>query len=851
MRVLVGYTNHIPQIVNGQALPGRETCGDSIIAFGAEYAQIAVTPEMAWADIIARCPGCWRPDVYIHWSPEYNPIPIGLESAECLTVGVWGDWNLGGQAMRAVSGLFDVLVADAVGCERLRGMGFENVIHGLLWAFDPAKHRRLSDADNGMRAYKGGAKPAPVRDIDILMIGNFNHAVQWERAPWLARVAALSACHKVMLTSGLYDDAYVQAMNRAKIVFNRSIRGEANMRAYEAPACGALMFYEAANREIHDIYTDREHCILYDETNLEELLAYYLAPQHESERQRVAQAGWEQAQRHSYAQHFADLLNQLEPLLAARNRSTDRLPVTQRQIALAAHWLLTCNVNVYHKADALLNELAAGTARGTGQANAIRQNNAVGQDNSAAARATIANVHAVLCGELAHCAASPAYKRQCAQAALRHARQAVHHAPDWLTARCNLAYLTLSAGNVAEAETLLRDAAARLDAALNLDGAGTGTENVPVLEVTASPSVVSDAIPCLDGPTFPRRFDWFDVASERLHGECALDSPEGRARMLALLSGRVHLTLAELAYGRGQFALSADHAERAARALPTIGEAQYALALALRAQGRSKEAVAAYRHTLALAPFHIAARDELGVLLLDTERAGEAVQSLDDWLAILNGCPVYADRRAHAELLRRQAIKQQREQQTRRAGANASTAAEDSAGEDITRQITQEAHQEATQATGQEAGREADQQAAPEGTSQRNALREQRLLALPNWSKPDSWRRVVRAFADAYTPADPVLLLLRADPTDCPDARKLLAQLEQFLTHDLKCPADALPNITLVHQPLVPADCWKLLRLADVVLSENLTDFWRGLAHSACVPILECHDLRRPGNTTD
>ncbi len=830
MRVLVGYTNHIPQLVNGQALPGRETCGDSIVAFGADYAQIAVTPEMSWAGIIAACPGGWRPDVYIHWSPEYNPIPAGLEAAHCLTVGVWGDWNLGGQAMRAVSGLFDVLVADAVGCERLRGMGFENVIHGLLWAFDPAKHRRLSDAANGTRAYKSGAKaaptPLPVRDIDILMIGNFNHAVQWERAPWLARVAALSARYKVMLTSGLYDDAYVQAMNRAKIVFNRSIRGEANMRAYEAPACGALMFYEAANREIQDIYTDREHCVLYDDTNLEGLLAYYLAPENQAERQGVAQAGWERAQRHSYAQHFADLLDQIEPLLAVRNRSFDRLPAVQRQTALAAHWLLTCNVNVYHKTDALLNELAAGQA------------NVAGQDDSAATSANVANVHAVLCGEIAHCAASPAYKRQCAQASLRHARRAVHHAPDWLTARCNLAYLTLAAGNVAEGETLLRDAAARLDAASSLDAAGTGTENVPVS--SSSPgvhraaegqSVFADARPCLDGPTFPRRFDWFDVAWERLHGECAPDSPEGRARMLGLLTGRVHLTLAELAYGRGQFALSADHAHRAACALPAIGEAQYAFALALRAQGRAKEATAAYRRTLALAPFHIAARDELARLLLDTERAGEAIQSLDDWLAILNGCPVYADQRPKSELLRRQAHRQQQqEQQARQAGANASAT-----GGNTTQEAAQEAHP----------------QAAHSDTLQHSVLREQRLLALPDWNKPDSWRRVVRAFANAYTPADPVLLLLRADPTDCPDASRLLAQLEQFLTRDLNCPADALPNITLVHQPLVAADCWKLLRIADAVLSENLSDFWRGLAHSACVPILECKDLRRPGNATD
>ena len=236
MRILIGHTNQIAEVKEGRPLPGRAGLHDAILAFGEGYTHLNVTPAMSWKDILAQCPSNWQPDVYIHWSPEYNPVPEGLERADCLTAGVFGDWNLGGRAMRTIGGLFDVVIADKVGCERLQGMGYKNVIHSLLWAFDPHKHRRLND-------YEKQARP-----IDILMIGNFNHAIQWERAPWLARVARLSQNYRVVLTSKLYGDAYVQAMNKAKIVFNRSIRGEANMRAYEAPACGALMFYEAENR---------------------------------------------------------------------------------------------------------------------------------------------------------------------------------------------------------------------------------------------------------------------------------------------------------------------------------------------------------------------------------------------------------------------------------------------------------------------------------------------------------------------------------------------------------------------------------------------------------------------------
>ena len=768
MRVLVGYTNQIPQVQARHPLPGREHSGDDILAFGAGYAHLHVTPDMGWPDIMAQCPSGWPPDVYIHWSPEYNPVPAGLEAADCLTVGVFGDWNLGGRAMRAVGGLFDALVADRAGCERLHNMGYAHVLHSLLWAFDPQKHRRLKGAlagaegSAGLPAIPAGLPErsgAETRDIDVLMIGNFNHAVQWERAPWLARVARLSRQYRVVVTSGLYDDAYVQAMNRAKIVFNRSIRGEANMRAYESPACGALMFYEAGNREIGDIYTDREHCVLYDDADLEELLAYYLAPENDTERKRIADNGWQRVQQHSYAHHFAQLLTDLQPLLGVRARQvTSETPCVTRQRDLATHWLMTCNVGVYPQIDGVLNSLAR---------------------NETANKAQIANLHAVLCGETAHCAASPAYKRQSHAAALRHAQQAIQSAPDYLLARFNLAYLTFAAGDARQAETLLGDVAQRL----HVD---TGQENEAWQ---------------LHGPTFPRRFDWFDTALEWTYGEFAPGSMAWQTRIRALLTCRVHLTLAEFAYGRGQYGDSARHAERAAAAMPTLGETRYAHACALRALGRVEEAITAYRQTLQAAPFNATARDELARLLLDVERAPDALALLDEWLAILDGCPVYASLRPGAESLRR--LAQQQSNQRRQAKPQA------------------------------------------EGTGRDGPAHIKRLLALPDWNRAAEWQPIVRAFAQCYAPSDPVVLLLRADPAACPDVRALLQKLERFLLSDAGCAADALPNITLLTQPLAPADRWKLTYIADAVLSDGLPASWRELADARCVPVLSCSDLLR------
>src|SRR5690348_7145799 len=128
MRILIGFTNRIPELEQRLPLPGREGRGDDILCFGKDYAHVAYAPGITWNELRAACPSGWQPDVYIHWSPEYNPIPLGLEMADCLTVGVFGDWNLGGHALRSVGDLFDVLVADRNGTKALRQAGFSDVI---------------------------------------------------------------------------------------------------------------------------------------------------------------------------------------------------------------------------------------------------------------------------------------------------------------------------------------------------------------------------------------------------------------------------------------------------------------------------------------------------------------------------------------------------------------------------------------------------------------------------------------------------------------------------------------------------------------------------------------------------
>lgn len=591
MRILVGHTNRIPEVMIHRPLPGRETKNDHILAFGNGYAHVRHSPGMHWHDLLANCPTGWNPDVYIHWSPEYNAVPRGLENADCLTVGAFGDWNLGGRAIHSVGNMFDALFADRNGGDLLRSKGFENVFYSPLWAYDPQTHRRLPGR----------------RDLDIVMVGSFNHAVQWERSKWLARIARLSRHYNVVVTAGVFGEEYVRLTNRAKIVFNRSIRGELNMRTFEATACGAMLFYERENPEIRDLFTDRVECVLYGDDDLEDLFAYYLAPENAAERERVAQAGWQKVQAHSYAHHFADFLNQVETLVEARragdfvSRGFSQLPAEEQILRRANQWFLSCNRETY---DLLEEEL---------------EHNAEDAD--------MAHFKGVLLAETAYHLPLSHERTDTFERALKDLHIALEIEPDYVMARHNLGWLLVTMGRVTEGETELLQALRQLE----------------------SPELTPQQ---LRGPCFPREFDVSNVLTERIWNEFTPESQEWCDALRPVLLGQLYLKLSQDEFQRADFSAAISHAEKAITYWPDQGEAQYHLARALRAMGRAEEAVAAYRQAVSDAPFLLDAWQELTRLTLDLQRFDETLALLDDIIAILHGSPFYTAARSTFEHLR-------------------------------------------------------------------------------------------------------------------------------------------------------------------------------------------------------
>jgi tetratricopeptide (TPR) repeat protein len=270
--------------------------------------------------LLARIEPDFQPDFLIWWDGVYQAIPPGIEHCPIPTVLIPGDWNLQLSTLWPYLELFDFVLADKSLLDWMQRGGYE---HGLFWpgfSFEPEKHHLLENQD---------------RCYDITFVGNLNHYVQRERGFFLERLGRLSEHYRVAIVGGVYGEEYVRLLNQSKIVFNYTICQTMNMRAYEAPACGALLFIEEDNLEVRDFLEEGVSCVLYNSHNLEEKIAYYLS--HEAELRAIAAEGLSQIQRFSYEKQFEWLLHRVTNLSQAKRKKraytqVQNLAIQARQI---------------------------------------------------------------------------------------------------------------------------------------------------------------------------------------------------------------------------------------------------------------------------------------------------------------------------------------------------------------------------------------------------------------------------------------------------------------------------------------------------------------------------------------
>jgi len=268
-----------------------------------------------WDDVSKRLPAGWTPDFIALFLP-FTAVPDLFWSAPVPLVGLAGDWHLLWHQYRFALPLCDLVFSDSRGVEAFRQAGI------------------LAETGNLFGCARPFLAPAPChrRDIDVLYVGSLHPAEQRERLLWLRRaiLAAGARWHFVIRTAASRRE-YLELLGRSRILFNRSVRGECNLRVFEAAATGALLFQEAENAEVQRYLCGGLECVFYDEDTLEPLLQHYL--ENEEERSRIAAAAKRKVAMFSFEKLWADIVQKVERRLEdlcdrASQRSAKALSVS-------------------------------------------------------------------------------------------------------------------------------------------------------------------------------------------------------------------------------------------------------------------------------------------------------------------------------------------------------------------------------------------------------------------------------------------------------------------------------------------------------------------------------------------
>ena len=563
-----------------RSLPALRAQPDvEVIAFSHEPGTEIVCESVGTplAEILDRLPPGWEPDVVLIWMPENYGLPPGFETCPYPMVACVGDWNLGYQGLEESALAFDYILTDRRGVEVFQRAGFDRVAHVKLYGFEPALHRRLPDV---------------AKTYDVGFVGNLNPEVQRERTPLLARLAGLSERYRVSLQTGLYGEDYARAVNQAKITFDYSIRGEMNMRAYEAPACGSLLFLEEENREVRDVFQDRVHCVLYNEDNLEELLDHYLT--HDEERQQIVEAAYDRVQDYSYERQMSRLVEtvrhlEVPPEAVAKRRFFDLSPADRHRACFAQ----------------MLQSIAPGSVaeahRHLNQALALEP-----EDPS------VLNTLGVL---LALEASDPAQQdANRAQLGLQQLEKASRRGPENVVAHANRGQLRRMLGD-------LDGAIAAFEAALR------ALDDCP-------PSVFRHAC------QFPFAFDLLRLQTLELSTAFAGDDQGFAGAMRELYRWYLWNALGDVYQRQGAWR-PALGSYQAALAAGDFASTRHSLAQTLTQLGRAEEAIAELQIAVSREPFQFEARADLAMLLLGAERHGECRALCAESLRLIAVCPPF------------------------------------------------------------------------------------------------------------------------------------------------------------------------------------------------------------------
>ncbi len=232
-----------------------------------------------------------RPDLFLYVdSGPISYLPRRIEQLACPTAAYLIDVHLGPKLRRPLAALFDyVFVAQRDYVDAYRTSPRQHV-EWLPLACDPQIHR----ASERPRIY------------DVGFVGHIGST--YDRRTEM--LAALDARFKLNDYRRPYSrEEMATIYGQSRIVFNSAIRGDLNMRVFEAMASGAMLVTDRIENGLLDLFRDGVDLVTFcNQDELVNRVAYYL--EHDEERQAIARAGRNQVlAQHTYSQRAERILD--------------------------------------------------------------------------------------------------------------------------------------------------------------------------------------------------------------------------------------------------------------------------------------------------------------------------------------------------------------------------------------------------------------------------------------------------------------------------------------------------------------------------------------------------------------
>jgi hypothetical protein len=252
-----------------------------------------------------------QPDLYLYVDTgDLRYFPRGLAQLDCPTACYLIDVHLRPHELLKQAMFFDyAFSAQRAFVAQIRRAGHPQA-HWLPFGCDPSVHRRHD---------------VPKR-YDIGFVGTTRGGYE-RRSRLLEKLAKRFTINDYSAT--YTPDEMARLYSESRLVFNCSLRHEVNMRVFGGIATGSLLLTDRIDNGLDELFTDREHLVMYNDGDVVALAEEYLRDEHT--RERIARQGYEHVRaRHTYDHRVSTIL---DTVFASGTAARLEAPVRRRSDA--------------------------------------------------------------------------------------------------------------------------------------------------------------------------------------------------------------------------------------------------------------------------------------------------------------------------------------------------------------------------------------------------------------------------------------------------------------------------------------------------------------------------------------